>query len=79
MLVLTLKELCCIRLGSLWLTARMDIYVTINSGSVLSRVLAAFCALLIVQLTVTQGSSRSINMMDWDKIWAFNKKVNFRQ
>ena len=22
-----------------------------------------------------QGSSRSINMMDWDKIWAFNKKV----
>ena len=22
-----------------------------------------------------QGSSRSVNMMDWDKIWAFNKKV----
>ena len=22
-----------------------------------------------------QGSSKSINMMEWDKIWAFNKKV----
>ena len=22
-----------------------------------------------------QGSSRTVNMMDWDKIWAFNKKV----
>ena len=24
---------------------------------------------------VFQGSSRSVVMMDWDKIWAFNKKV----
>ena len=23
-----------------------------------------------------QGSSRSVNMMEWDKIWSVNKKVN---
>lgn len=27
------------------------------------------------QFIVAQGSSRSVVMMDWDKIWAFNKKV----
>ena len=26
-------------------------------------------------LIFPQGSSRSVNMMEWDKIWAFNKKV----
>ena len=25
---------------------------------------------------VSQGSSKSIVMMEWDKIWAFNKKVS---
>jgi len=24
---------------------------------------------------VIQGSSRSVVMMDWDKLWAFNRKV----
>lgn len=23
-----------------------------------------------------QGSSRAVTMMDWNKIWAFNRKVN---
>ena len=23
----------------------------------------------------SQGSSRAVNMMEWDKIWAYNKKV----
>ncbi|CAL1534033.1 unnamed protein product [Lymnaea stagnalis] len=27
------------------------------------------------QFIITQGSSRSVNMMEWDKIWAYNKKV----
>lgn len=27
------------------------------------------------QFIIAQGSSRSVVMMDWDKIWAFNKKV----
>jgi len=28
------------------------------------------------QFIVAQGSSRSVVMMEWDKIWAFNRKVN---
>ena len=27
------------------------------------------------QFIIAQGSSRSVNYMEWDKIWAFNKKV----
>jgi len=27
------------------------------------------------QFIVAQGGSRSVVMMDWNKIWAFNKKV----
>ena len=27
------------------------------------------------EFVIAQGSSRSINMMEWDKIWAVNKKV----
>lgn len=27
------------------------------------------------QFIIAQGGSRSVVMMDWDKIWAFNKKV----
>jgi len=27
------------------------------------------------QFIIAQGSSRSVVMMEWDKIWAFNKKV----
>lgn len=29
------------------------------------------------QFVVAQGSSRSVVVMEWDKIWSFNKKVNF--
>lgn len=28
------------------------------------------------QFIIAQGSSRSVVVMEWDKIWAFNKKVN---
>lgn len=28
------------------------------------------------QFIVAQGSSRSVVMMSWDKIWAFNRQVN---
>lgn len=28
------------------------------------------------QFIIAQGSSRSVVFMEWDKIWAFNKKVN---
>ena len=28
------------------------------------------------QFIIAQGSSRSVVMMEWDKIWAFNKKVS---
>jgi hypothetical protein len=28
------------------------------------------------QFIVAQGGSRSVVMMDWNKIWAFNKKVS---
>ena len=27
------------------------------------------------QFIVAQGSSRSVVMMEWDKIWSFNRKV----
>lgn len=27
------------------------------------------------QFIIAQGSSRSVVVMEWDKIWAFNKKV----
>lgn len=27
------------------------------------------------QFIIAQGSSRSVVFMEWDKIWAFNKKV----
>jgi hypothetical protein len=27
------------------------------------------------QFIIAQGGSRSVVMMDWDKIWSFNKKV----
>ena len=27
------------------------------------------------QFIVAQGSSRAVTMMQWDKIWAFNRKV----
>jgi glutamyl/glutaminyl-tRNA synthetase len=27
------------------------------------------------EFVIAQGSSRSVNMMEWDKIWAVNKKV----
>ena len=27
------------------------------------------------QFIIAQGGSRSVVMMEWDKIWAFNKKV----
>ena len=30
------------------------------------------------QFIVAQGGSRSVVMMEWDKIWSFNKKVNER-
>jgi bifunctional glutamyl/prolyl-tRNA synthetase len=27
------------------------------------------------QFIIAQGSSRSVVLMEWDKIWSFNKKV----
>lgn len=29
------------------------------------------------QFIIAQGSSRSVVFMEWDKIWAFNKKVSY--
>lgn len=30
----------------------------------------------LTQFIIAQGSSRSVVSMEWDKIWAFNKKVS---
>jgi len=29
------------------------------------------------QFIIAQGSSRSVVLMEWDKIWSFNKKVYY--